>query len=377
MTEATIQPPSPTREAAENPQYLREQLITCIGSKRALLPFIGGAVEKVRRELGGRRLSFLDIFAGSGIVSRFMKRHSSLVIANDLESYSRVSSQCHLANASALDLRALTEACREIDELASRGERMGFIRELYAPADDRDIKPGERVFYTVRNAAYLDAARQAIGTYPEWMHPHLLAPLLSEASVHVNTSGVFKGFYKNGEGIGRFGGKGENALTRILGAIRLEAPVLSNFECESRVHQQDANTLAPTLPEVDLAYFDPPYNQHPYGSNYFLLNLLVDYRRPARISRISGIPSDWKRSAYYRRRESATALFELLKNVRAKYCLLSYSSEGFIGHREFLEAMRKIGRVEVCETPYNAFRGSRNLAARPKKLTEFLYLIVK
>ena len=32
--------------------------------------------------------------------------------------------------------------------------------------------------------------------------------------------------------------------------------------------------------DLDLAYFDPPYNQHPYGSNYFMLNLLVHYRRP-------------------------------------------------------------------------------------------------
>jgi hypothetical protein len=33
--------------AGENPAYLREQLITYIGNKRLLLPFIGQAVEKV------------------------------------------------------------------------------------------------------------------------------------------------------------------------------------------------------------------------------------------------------------------------------------------------------------------------------------------
>lgn len=363
-------------EVAEDPRYLREQLITYIGSKRALLPFIGGAVEKVRKRLGGRKLRFLDIFAGTGIVSRSMKRHSSLLIANDLEAYSRVTSLCYLANAADLDLAEITQACADIDEAARADTNGGFIRELYAPRDDGDIRRGERVFYTVRNAAYLDAARQAIGRFPQRLHPFLLAPLLSEASVHVNTSGVFKGFYKDGA-VGRFGGRGGNALPRILGEIRLAAPVLSRHACESVVHQADANALAPTLPEVDLAYLDPPYNQHPYGSNYFLLNLLVDYVRPAALSPVSGIPKDWKRSAYYKRRESAEALFALVDSIRAKYCLISYSSEGFIGEEEFFSGMRRIGKVEVCETPYNAFRGSRNLHARPKRLTEFLYLVEK
>ena len=42
--------------------------------------------------------------------------------------------------------------------------------------------------------------------------------------------------------------------------------------------------LAADLPPLDLVYLDPPYNQHPYGSNYFMLNLLVDYRAPLKPS---------------------------------------------------------------------------------------------
>ncbi|WP_202985540.1 hypothetical protein [Thiospirillum jenense] len=35
----------------------------------------------------------------------------------------------------------------------------GFIAELYAPLADDAIQPSERVFYTHRNAKYLDTAR--------------------------------------------------------------------------------------------------------------------------------------------------------------------------------------------------------------------------
>jgi len=53
------------------------------------------------------------------------------------------------------------------------------------------------------------------------------------ASVHANTAGVFKGFYKDRRTqVGRFGGSGQDALARILGQVRIVPPVLSRFECD-------------------------------------------------------------------------------------------------------------------------------------------------
>src|SRR6185312_3073078 len=105
------------------------------------------------------------------------------------------------------------------------------------------IQPGERVFYTRRNALYLDSARRAIANLPENLQPYFLAPLLAAASVHANTSGVFKGFYKSRDGIGQFGGHGKDALARILKPIALQLPVLSRFECETHVTRMDANAF--------------------------------------------------------------------------------------------------------------------------------------
>jgi len=144
-----------------------------------------------------------------------------------------------------------------------------------------------------------------------------------------------------------------------------------------RVHQRDANALLDELPEVDLAYIDPPYNQHPYGSNYFMLNLLVDYRAPREVSEVSGIPVDWNRSRYNKRLEAEAALFDTISRCRAKYILLSYNSEGFVPHAELLAFLAKSGRHEVMSTPYNTFRGSRNLGGRALHVTEYLYLLEK
>jgi len=222
----------------------------------------------------------------------------------------------------------------------------------------------------------LDTARRAIDDLPAGLRPFVLAPLLAQASVHVNTSGVFKGFYKDpATGRGKFGGAAGNALTRIRGDIALEAPVLSRFDCDTDVHQGDANAVARELPAVDLAYLDPPYNQHPYGSNYFMLNLLVDGRRPADVSRVSGIPRDWNRSAYNRRTHALPAFRNLLENLNAKFVLVSFNSEGFISHEQMTTLLASRGRVTTVETTYNAFRGSRNLRGRPLHVTEYLYLL--
>jgi len=41
------------------------------------------------------------------------------------------------------------------------------------------------------------------------------------------------------------------------------------------------------------------------------------------------------------------------------------------------EMLEKIGRVEIMETKYNAFRGSRNLAGRGMYVSEYLFLLEK
>jgi len=151
--------------------------------------------------------------------------------------------------------------------------------------------------------------------------------------------------------------------------------VLSRFDCVTQVHQADTNTLAPDLPEVDLAYLDPPYNQHPYGSNYFMLNLLVDYERPAAVSRVSGIPTGWNRSDYNRRATALPTFRSLVKALNARFVLVSFNSEGFISHDQMKNLLQHLGKVTTVETTYNAFRGSRNLRGRPLHVTEYLYLL--
>lgn len=362
----------------ESKDYLSDQIITYLGNKRRLLGFIDDAVNDVKKNIGKDKLILLDGFSGSGIVSRMLKRHASLLISNDMESYSHIINQCYLQNKSMVNFKAIAFHIEKINSIKNK-QIDGFMQDLYAPKNDKNIKINERVFFTSANARIIDNAMNYIHKIKdESIKPFLLAPLLSEVSIHANTAGVFKGFYKNTKtGKGQFGGNAENALLRIKGEININTPIFSNFECDFSVHKEDINLLVKNLDETDIAYYDPPYNQHPYGSNYFMLNLVCNNKRPLAISRVAGIPEDWQKSSYNKMSEAKSALDSLIKETKSKYIILSYSSDGFIDIKDILKILKKYGTVTIKEKQYNTYRASRNLENRDKYVSESIFILRK
>ena len=142
--------------------FLSNQLITYLGNKRALLPFINSGIEIVKQKLNKNKLKCLDGFAGSGVVSRLLKQHSNQLFTNDLEKYSYIVNKCYLSNKSEVDCDYLHNT---IDLLNNLPLEEGFITKNYAPKDDNKIKEGERVFYTHKNAMKIDTMRTFTHTH--------------------------------------------------------------------------------------------------------------------------------------------------------------------------------------------------------------------
>ena len=360
----------------ENEEYLTSQIITYLGNKRSLLDFIGEALDIIRKKTNKEKLDIADIFSGSGIVSRYFKQYANTLITNDLEDYAYTLNKCYLTNKKDINIEELKSCYNNIQTKLKKGLHKGIIANNYAPDDMDNIKLGERCFYTTRNAMYIDTVRELINDIKEEYKPYFIAPLLTEASIKNNTSGVFKGFYKNSKtGLGQFGGNDLNALSRIKKDIELPFPVFSNYDCNVRIYQDDANKLINKLDLVDLIYMDPPYNEHPYGSNYFMLNIINKYEEPKEVSVISGIPKDWHRSNYNKAKEALDTFEELCNNAKARFLLISFNSEGFINKEDMVNMLSKIGKVNVLEKKYNTFRGSRNLNNRDIHVKEYLYLV--
>lgn len=355
--------------------YLTDQLLTYIGNKRALLPLIDQAWTHVRESIAGD-LTVLDGFAGSGVVSRWFKTQAvHTLYSNDFEPYSSYINRVYLANEEAVDRQLIAELIAEANALPLVTD--GIIQREYAPLDDSNIKPEERCFYTRENAQRIDTIRQWAETQDPLLQPYIIAPLLIKASIHTNTGGVFKGFYKDAAtGVGKFGGTRAQALSRICAPILLEAPLWHNSPTQVDCFTQDTNQLVSSL-QCDVAYFDPPYNQHPYGSNYHMLNTILTYQPPHEASRVAGIPKNWQRSNYNRSAHALSTLQSLIDDCTANAIIISYNSEGFISYTQMVEMLEDQGECYIWDQNYNTYRASRNLNQRNQHVTEYCFVLYR
>ena len=374
--------------------YLGQQLIAYIGNKRALLPFLHEVFSRLPVEPAAS--GFLDPFAGSGAVSRLARYMGFRVAANDWEPYSFVINSCHLAlNPSDLaalfprrgGIQAVVDA---LNTLPPPSDCQAYISRHYAPrstagADWRT----ERLFYTRENALAIDAIRQRIQEmYPGNLDSAdlpgaksaLLAPLLYEAATHTNTSGVFKAYHKG------FGGHGRDALGRIMGPVRLQAPVLFESPVPAEVTCMDAAAFLSSR-TAEVCYLDPPYSIHQYGSNYFMLNTIARWDRPevsvqrgddGRLRQKAGIRPDWvlTRSAFCYRATAAAALRQVIHAADCRLLVMSYSDDGLISLEELCDLLAETGRLEVRSQGYARYPGGRQSSSRTTRNVE-LALVVR
>lgn len=363
--------------------YFTKQLITYIGNKRKLLPYIDKHIKAIQQDLHKDKLITLDLFSGSGVVARLLKTYSDLVVANDLELYSKIINLCYLANKEEYygeEIEYTKFYSKVYSTLHHAPVTNGIIASNYAPQDDKNIKFGERVFFTHSNAVLIDTVLKLLENKSILFKRFILGPLLSEVSIHANTCGVFKGFYKDKDtGIGKFGAAKEDCLSRILSSIILQAPILSNYHTKYNVFQSNASSLIKQLNDTvfDIIYLDPPYNQHPYGSNYFMLNIICNGELNEEISPISGIPKNWNRSTFNYKNTCFTELEEIIAKSSAKYIILSYNQDGFIAYDKLLLMLYKYGDVKVETIDYPTFRGGRKSKNKNTHTQEFLFILKK
>ncbi len=379
--------------------YLTKQIIAYIGNKRKLLNLIYKAINSIYHEIP-EGLKFLDLFSGSGIVSRFAKYLNFEVFSNDWEEYSYIINNAYL-RINRKDINKLFGSINEFEKLLEDLNNLEdppltkqYIAKYYAPTsfdiDEADFRK-ERLFYTRYNALTIDKIRNKINelfpaadkTEKNIKKRHLLISLLIyEAATHTNTSGVFKACHKG------FGGHNKDALTRILSPIRLRKPVLIDSKYKCHVYKEDANALMKNeeLSNIDIVYLDPPYNQHQYGSNYHMLNTVALWDKiPAplslndkgRLKEKAAIRKDWvkTRSKYCYKDEAAETFKELMANIKAKYILISYSTDGIIPFENMKEICSSKGRLSIETNEYTKYRGGKQSNNRLNTNIEFILII--
>lgn len=375
--------------AAHTDDYVFSQLIPYIGNKRKLLHLIADAVEVTGVQQG----TFVDLFSGSSVVSRWAKQCGYRIATNDWEPYAeQISMGTVLPNKlpAFAKLGGLEKVFHTLNNLPPKD---GYIANYYCPEDDQaPDTQHERMFFTRANGQRIDAIGDQIeqwyldGKVTETERAYIFAAFVYSVSYVSNTSGVFKGFH-NG-----WGGKTNTALYRILSTFKLTPPLIHNNRQKNITFRQDAQQLAANLTtacdtEPDIVYIDPPYNQHPYGSNYHLLNTIVLWDKPeinkdiivdGRKHNKSAIRTDWRterRSCYNSAKQAADGFANLINNIQAKNVLVSYSTDGNIPLDTLIQTMLDRGHVSVVTEKYKRYRVSPTRMSQKSHNIEFVAIL--
>jgi adenine-specific DNA-methyltransferase len=368
---------------ADGPDFLTDQLIAYIGNKRKLLPLIRSAIEATGVSSG----TFYDAFSGSGVVSRLAKTMGFRVVSNDWEPYSYFINLAYIGNNAAPPFKALGGIQQAIETLNNLPPVRGYIATHYCPEDDeRYDSDSERMFYTQENGRRIDAIRARIA---DWKadglldlneEAALLATLIFQSAYCSNTSGVFKGFHRG------WGGATKTAWYRIRSTLTLRSPIFWDNGLENLVLQADANALAGEI-ESDIAYLDPPYNQHQYGANYHMLNTVALWDKPPVTARFiagqsangkAAIRADWqteRRSSYCYKNSAEESLRSLVESVRARFILVSYSTDGIIPFDRLIEILSSRGRLSVVTQRYKRYRVSSQRPSEKSHNIEFVTIV--
>ena len=287
-------------------------MIKYIGSKRKLIPII---LEALRLSTEARTV--IDLFSGTSRVGHALKREGYRVLANDHNAYAATLARCYVqadVESAARDAELLVAEFNALPGLAGYFTETFCIRSRYFQP-----KNGERV----------DAIREAIAAknLPPELEAVLLVSLMEAADRVDSTTGVQMAYLKS------WAARAHNDLE-----LRVPDLLPQSIHGKGSAYQLDAFEAAETL-EADVAYVDPPYNQHKYIGNYHIWESLVRWDKPEFYGiACKRIDCRERKSVFNSRPKFAAAMERLVSSLRTQCLIISFNNEGFLSRAQ-MEAM--------------------------------------
>ena len=312
-------------------------MIKYLGSKRKLIDLIVQIIGST-----GQPKTILDLFSGTSRVGHALKAANYRVLSNDHNAYAATLARCYV-QADREDI--IEDAEKLVAEFNAIKGDPGYFTETFCI---------QSRFFQPKNGARVDAIREAIAkkSFPPELEAVMLVSLMEAADRVDSTTGVQMAYLKS------WAPRASNDLSLRVPAILPRAAA-----GKGHAHCLEALEAARTLP-ADLAYIDPPYNQHNYLGNYHVWESLVRWDKPP-VYGIACKRIDCKdrRSIYNSKPRFAAAMKELLHAVRAETLVVSFNNEGYMDRETMETLLTELfdGRAQVTtiESDYKRYVGAQ------------------
>ncbi len=307
-------------------------MIKYIGSKRQL---VEGIVQVIQACSGVRTV--LDLFSGTSRVGIALKAAGFAVHANDHLAFAHCLATCYLQ---ADRERWWERGVALLEELRRVPPVDGYFTETFC-RKSRFLQP--------KNGLRVDGIRERIEELD--LEPELRAIALTslmEAADRVDsTTGVHMAYLKN------WAPRASNDLQLRMPALLPRARAGASF-----AHCLDATKAAEI--EVDLAYLDPPYNQHSYLGNYHIWESLVRWDKPP----VYGVACKredcrTRKSLFNSKPRALKALADVIQGLRSSFLILSFNDEGYIDRSSMESLLASRGEVLVLEKEHRRYVGAQ------------------
>lgn len=307
-------------------------MIKYLGSKRRLVSALGDIYSMTDS------MTSLDLFTGTTRVAQEFKRRGSQVTAVDTARYADIFSKCYIeTDASHVDYAQLRQVIAYLNSLP--GEP-GYFTETFCI---------QSRYFMPKNGARVDRIRNVLATEfkDDPLYPVLLTSLIEAADRVDSTTGVQMAYLKSW-------------AARSSNPLELRVPDLLPGTGTSVL--DNAVSAVDYLGPFDIAYLDPPYNQHRYFTNYHVWETLVAWDAPEHYGiackRLDSRDATTK-SVFNQKRDMPAALQYCIENVKADTIIVSYNNEAWIELDALIECCLTRGPVEAL-----AFDSKRYVGAQ-------------
>lgn len=280
----------------------------------------------------------VDLFSGTSRVGHALKGMGHRVWSNDQNSYAHTLATCYVQ----ADLEDWESDARKIlSELGGLPGKPGYFTDTFC---------NKSRYFQPKNGARIDAMRDRIESMelPFELKAIVLVSLMEAADRVDSTTGVQMAYLK------QWAARSHNDIELRMPAVQ---PRVSGGKCIAT--QADAEDISSEI-VADVAYLDPPYNQHSYLGNYHIWETLVRWDDPE----FYGIACKredcrTRKSAFNGKRAIFPAMEEVLNNLRAKHLVISFNNEAYISRDQMEELLSGRGSLDVIEIAHDRYVGAK------------------
>ena len=281
----------------------------------------------------------IDLFSGTGIISRSALSRGWKVVANDYLYSSSLITKAQLLSKKDVSFKKLGSYEKVINFLNSLVPLKGYIYREYSPSG-KSRSGHLRKYFTTENATRIDAARTEIENLYK-SHKislneyHLLIADLLEASNQVaNIAGTYGCFLNN-------------FASNSINEFKISPRVFLERRNSFSVQNNDSFKLISK--KTDTIYIDPPYTKRQYPAYYHILETISYFDTPL-VDGVTGLrPWKEKSSPFCFKKKAPEAFKKLLSGLRAKEIYISYSSEGHVSMDELMSICKNYGKTKIHE----------------------------